>query len=234
MDWAEFIAAGLVFLASHRVPTIPVVRARLAGALGERGFLIGYSLVSLGLLSWLILAAGRAPYVELWRPAPWQAWVPSLAMPVVCLLAAFAIGAPNPLSFGGGPAARFDPDRPGIAGVARHALLWALAIWSATHIVPNGDLAHVILFGAFAVFSLYGMRIIDRRKQRQLGMARWNDLARATSSWPLQALLDGRWRPDLGRMGRGAGLRLAIAVAVYLGLLWSHEAVIGVSPWPAP
>ena len=67
-------------------------------------------------LAWLIAAAGWTPYVEVWAFAPWQMWVPNLVMPFACLLVAFGVGAANPLSFGGRAAARFDPERRGLAG----------------------------------------------------------------------------------------------------------------------
>lgn len=225
--WGEFGAAFAVFLLSHALPARPPVRRRLASLLGERGYLLCYSLVSVGMLAWLVVAAGRAPFVLLWPYAAWQAWVVNLVMPLVCLLVAGAVAAPNPLSFGG-PAAGFDPARPGIAGVARHPLLWALALWAAAHAVANGTLAHLALFGSFAGFALAGMRIIDRRKRRQLGAAEWARLAARTSAWPCAALLDGRWRPAAWP---GLG-RLAAGLLLWLALLHLHAPVIGVSPLP--
>lgn len=47
--------------------------------------------------------------------------------------------------------------------------LWALSLWALAHVVPNGDLAHVILFGNFAAFALLGQRLVDRRRQRDMG-----------------------------------------------------------------
>ena len=99
--WFGFALAYAAFLLSHAIPMRPRVKARLASAFGQRGYLIGYVAVSVALLAWLIHAANNAPYLPLWSYAPWQRWVPNLAMPVVCLLVAFALGAPNPLSFGG-------------------------------------------------------------------------------------------------------------------------------------
>jgi uncharacterized membrane protein len=224
--WGELAAAFLAFLLSHLLPVRPAIRARLVGLAGERGYLAGYSAVSLAMLAWLVAAAGRAPFVPLWPYAPWQAWVPNLAMPLACLLIAFGIGAPNPLSFGG-RAAGFDPERPGIAGFARHPLLVALALWAASHAVPNGNLAQAALFGAFAGFALLGMRVIDRRKRRQMG-TEWARLAARTSFWPGAALLSGRWRPAGGPDPR----RLAVAAALWLGLLALHPGLIGVSPLP--
>jgi uncharacterized membrane protein len=228
-EWSEFAAAFLAFLASHALPARPRVRAAVCRLVGERAYIVLFSLASLVLLGWVIVAAGRAPFVELWTFAPWQMWVPNLTMPVACLLAAFGIGASNPLSFGGRNAQAFDPERPGVAGVSRHPLLLAIVLWAASHTVPNGDLAHVLLFGAFAVAGVMGMLAIDRRKRREMGAAQWQQLAARTSLLPLSALLAGRWRPDLKRL---SWRRLAVAVLLYASLLLLHQPVIGVSPNP--
>jgi uncharacterized membrane protein len=227
--WWEFSAAFVLFLLSHALPARPAVRATLISWCGERWFLVLYSTVSLAVLSWLIVAAGRAPFVELWPFANWQMLGPNLAMPLACLFAVFGVGAANPLSFGGNPHLPFDPDHPGIAGAARHPLLWAIALWAGAHLLPNGDLAHVILFGLFGLIALLGMVIIDRRKRRQFGAARWAQLAQNTSLLPLAALLTGRWRPKLRAI---SFTRLSIGVAVWLALLGLHAPVIGVSPLP--
>jgi uncharacterized membrane protein len=229
--WAEFATALSVFLLSHVVPTRPAIKARLKSALGEGGFLTAYSLISVVLLAWIIAAAGRAPYLLLWDFEPWQMWVPNLLMPNACLVVAFGVAAPNPLSFGGWAVERFDADRPGIAGVSRHPLLLGLTLWAAGHVVPNGDLAHAVLFGAFAVFSIAGMLAIDVRRQRTMGRHTWDTLAARTSLVPCAALLDGRWRPSVRQIDP---LRLGIAVLVWAILLSVHSPVIGVSPLPSP
>lgn len=226
--WAEFAAAYAVFLLSHVLPARPAARRKLAAALGERGYQIAYGVVSLAALTWLISAADRAPYVWLWSPAAWQVWLANLAMPLACLLIGFAVGAPNPLSFGGRPDG-FDPRRPGVAGIARHPLLIALALWASVHAIANGDLAHLTLFGGFAAFALSGMRALDRRRRRQLGDAEWSKLAACTSDWPLAPLVDGRWRP---RPAPPDAARLALGLLIWLALLALHPFVIGVSPLP--
>jgi uncharacterized membrane protein len=228
-SWAELAAAGIAFLASHLLPARPRLRAALCALAGERVYVAVYALVSLVLLGWLIAAAGRAPFVEVWEFAPWQMWVPNIAMPVACLLAAFGIGADNPFSFGGRNAQAFDPAHPGIAGVTRHPLLLAIVLWAASHVVPNGDLAHVLLFGTFALAGIMGMLAIDRRTQRAMGPEQWQRLAARTSLLPCAALIGGRWRPDLRRL---SWRRVAIAVLLYGGLLALHQPVIGVSPQP--
>ncbi len=227
--WLEFCSAYLVFIASHAVPGRPALRAALTRVLGEGLYLAVYIAVSITILAWLIVAAGRAPFVALWEFSPWQTWAPNIVMPFVCLLAAFGTAAPNPLSFGGRQTYLYDADNPGIAGVVRHPILWAIALWSGAHLVPNGDLAHVILFGGFGVLALFGMLALDKRLRRQLGDATWSELAQRTSLVPLGAIVSGRWRPARLQLDIK---RLLAALALYATLVASHSALIGVSPLP--
>ena len=229
--WAELAAALSAFLLSHVVPTRPAIKARLKSALGAAGFGVAYSLISVALLGWIIVAAGRASYLRLWDFEPWEMRVPNLLVPIACLAVAFGLAAPNPLSFGGWAVERFNPDRPGISGVSRHPLLLGLTLWAVGHLVPNGDVAHVVLFGAFALFSIGGMVALDVRLQRTMGRRTWDVLAARTSLIPLAALLDGRWQPSIRRASL---TRLGIAVLVWATLLSMHSLVIGISPLPLP
>ncbi|MBV2361631.1 NnrU family protein [Thalassococcus sp. CAU 1522] len=220
--WGEFTAAFLVFFLSHALPVRPPLRPRLETVLGRRGFTIAYSALSLAVLAWLIGAAGRAPFVPLWNWAPWQAHVPLVVMALVCVIVALAIGRPNPFSFGGSNNAAFDPQRAGLVRLSRHPLLLALALWSLAHLVPNGDLAHVILFGCFAGFAVLGMRIIDRRKQRVMG-AEWQRMRTALAAGPL---------PPRPHNLPGTLLRTGLGGLLYLLLLGLHPVLFGVSPLP--
>jgi uncharacterized membrane protein len=219
MGWAEFTAALGVFLLSHAVPVRAPVKPWLTVLLGRRGFTIAYSVLSLVVLAWLIVAAGRAPFVLLWSWEPWHNHVVLAAMTIVCLILALAIGRPNPFSFGGANDAAFDPARPGIVGWMRHPLLTALALWAAAHAFANGTLAHVILFASFAGFALLGRRLIDRRRQREMG-AEWLRLRRALQ------------RPGVGAVLFGQPQRLAAGAVLYAGLIIVHPLLFGVSPIP--
>jgi uncharacterized membrane protein len=227
--WGEMAAAFALFLAAHVIPSRPKTRNWLKATLGLPLYIGLYSAVSLGLLAWLVVAAGRAPYVELWPAEPWQYWAPLIAMPLVCLLVAFGAATPNPFSLGGLGNDAFDPDRPGIAGVTRHPLLWAPTLWAMAHMVPNGDLAHVLLFAPMAVFGIVGMRALDRRRRREWGEAEWNRLAAKTSFVPFPSREMVTGQPQIGPLD---WLRLVTAALLYLGLLHAHLPVIGVSPIP--
>ncbi|MGD9508242.1 MAG: NnrU family protein [Geminicoccaceae bacterium] len=214
--WVELAAAFAAFTGSHALPARPALRRRLTDLLGTRLYLLLYSAISLLLLWWLIAAAGRAPYVPLWEPAAWQVHTVMLAMAAACILVALAVGRPNPFSFGGGDPARFDPQRPGIVGLTRHPILLAAALWAGAHLLANGDLAHVLLFGAFLGMALTGMAALDRRARSRHGGDR-----------PKLAALRG---PTLLP---GDALRLALAALLFAALLLLHPAVIGVDPLAA-
>lgn len=214
-EWGEFLAAFAVFFLSHSIPVRPPVKSRIVAKTGTLGFALLYSALSITILTWIISAAGRAPFVEIWAWAPWQNHLPLTGMLLATIIVTMVFGQPNPLSFGGWNNERFDPKNPGLIGWIRHPLLVALLIWSLSHMVPNGNLAHVIVFGLFAGFSLLGMKIIDRRSRRILGLENW------------QHLSNTRRRLTITRRGI---TRILIGVLIYLAILYSHEWVIGVTP----
>lgn len=221
MGWIEFCAAFLTFFAVHRVPTRPPIRAWLIDRVGRPVFGAGYGLLSLAALAWVIGAAGRAPYVALWPMDVWQMHLALTVMLVACVMLTLSAGRANPFSFGGGDATRFDPARPGLVRWMRHPLLVALALWAGVHTLANGSLAHVILFGAFTAFALFGQRLIDRRKQREMG-ADWENVWRQAREAPFaQTFAAGE-----------LAVRLGAGVALFAALLALHPWLFGVSPWP--
>jgi uncharacterized membrane protein len=217
----EFFAAIAVFLAAHVVPAATGLRAWLIGRLGRRAYVAGYSLVSLAAIAWVIAAALGAPYIALWEASRATALVPLIAMLPASVLVAGAAFEPNPLSVtfrSGLP----DPRKSGLATLLRHPLLWAFFLWSASHLIANGDLVGFILFGSLAVFSLAGMKRLERRARQRLSAA---DYAAAL------ALTSG----GLGeRLRRVASLQSLVDVFVglvlYAALLYLHGPVIGVEP----
>jgi len=218
-DWFEFIAALALFMASHMFPMRPPMRPWLVARLGSKGYFIFYSVLSLLVLGWLIVAASRAPYVGVIPQWEFLRWAPIVVMPLACLIAVGGMMGQNQLSFGGLGAKEFDPDAPSMLAVSRHPLLVAMVLWAGAHMLANGDLAHVILFGLFSGFAVMGMTLIDRRKQRQLGQDEWQRLAQGTA------------RLNLRRLPL-TPVPLAISAMVFLVLIALHEPVIGYVPLP--
>lgn len=227
MDWIELALAMGLFMVSHRLPAALGLKGRIVNALGERGYTAVFSILSLTLLWWLITAAGRAPFVPLWDQQVWQRWAVNVAMPAAIVLGTFGIAAPNPFAFEGRQSG-FDPERPGVVGLTRQPLLWALALWSGAHLLANGDLAHVLLFAPFFLMTLLGMPVIENRRRRALGEGDWQRLTARTGLLPGAALLSGRWRPG----ALPALPRLGLALLIWIGLWHLHAPVIGL--WPAP
>lgn len=219
MTWAGFAAVFAAFFLTHSIPVRPAIKSRLVAHLGARGFTLAYSALSLAMLTLLIRAAGQAPYVQLWAQMPWHRHVVHLGMLAVCLILALGLGRPNPFSFGGARNSSFDPARPGMVRWVRHPILLALALWAGLHLLPNGDLAHVILFGVLGAFAIAGRHLIDRRKQRDLGPETWQALWQATRRAPLFRTTTPPAMIAI-RLGGGIGL--------FIALLAAHPHVIGV------
>lgn len=219
----HYLLAYVVFLAAHVVPSVPAIRRRLTALAGERAYLVVYALVSTVLLVWLVAAALTAPYVELWPQTEWARALARYLAPIGLVLIVVGLIAPNPLSV-----TMAGATTPGaITAVIRHPVLWGFAIWAGAHIPVNGDVAFVSLFAGFLAFAFLGMLIVDRKKQRRFGMARWREMARES---PLLALPGSpawaRFRLDRPLL---LGLLLGGALAAAF-LFGGHVLLFGVDP----
>ncbi|WGT49747.1 NnrU family protein [Thioclava nitratireducens] len=218
MMWLAYGGVFAAFLATHSIPIRPTVRARLVAAFGHAGFGLGYSLLSTAMLLILIRAAAWPDPIYLWPTTLWAMEATKIGMALVCMWFAVALGHANPFSFGGSRRKSFDPERPGLVRLTRHPMLLGLASWAGLHLLPNGDLAHVLLFGALGGFALLGMRLIDRKRRREMGPEVWAGTLRRTKAAPPFA---GLTLADLGRA--------ALGLVAYMALLHLHEYFAGVA-----
>lgn len=220
----QFLIALALFLALHMVPAIPPLRARLIGAMGRRLYLVVYSLASLLALGWLFHAALQLDFVPLWDPAPWQAWAPLVLTPIGLVFLLAGLISPNPASI----TLRKPELKPGaITAITRHPVLWGFALWAGSHLVPNGDLRSLLLFGALFVFAMLGMIITDRRARRRMA-EHWADIARTTSILPFGAILAGRARLRLD-WPLAVAILASAAITAWL-LLGGHALLFGADP----
>lgn len=208
-----------LFIIAHLAPTAPGVRPRLVKILGERGYLVAYSAISLALLLWVAMAAIRAPAVILWQTFAFAHVIPLAAMPFAFMLIGAGLAAPNPLSVSLSTAP-FNPGSPGIVGFLRHPVLWGFGLWSASHIPPNGVLAQALFFVAMTVFAIAGARRLDAKRQQSLGVENWRALDKKRRAPIFKCLLE--WRTLTGS---------AIGLFLYAGFLaaW-HKMLFGVEP----
>jgi len=142
----ELLLGGIaLFFGAHLVPTNPDARARLVGMLGLIGYKIGFSIISLIGLYLMILGYKAAPMIELWAPPYWMRHVALIFMlPVFPLIIEAYL--PGQLR------AKFP-----------HPMLLAIKIWAFAHLITNGDLAAILLFGSFLLWVIYARISAGRR-----------------------------------------------------------------------
>ncbi len=118
--------AALVWVGTHVGIAGTRVRGALAGTLGEGGFRVAYSLVSLAAIVFLVNAYTAAPADPLWYAPDWLRWALILLMLPAFVLFAASVTAPNPTAVGGERALGTEPR--GIQRVTRHPMLWSFAL----------------------------------------------------------------------------------------------------------
>ncbi len=96
--YGELVASLVAFLVTHSVPAVRPVRERCVSAVGERMYLIVYSVISVAVIVWMLRAAIEAPYVELWPMTPVTMWAAALLMFAATALLVFGVTTPNTLS----------------------------------------------------------------------------------------------------------------------------------------
>jgi len=161
LAWMGLLVAGvLVFIGAHLLPSFSQVRSGLRERLGVGPYMGLFSLAALTGLILVIVGMGRAPFVEVWTPPPWGRQLAIFVMPVALTL---FIGAYMPSNL-----KRF----------IRHPMLLGVALWATAHLLANGDLASLILFGSFGAFAVFDIWSANRRgAERSAKVApRWQDL----------------------------------------------------------
>lgn len=216
----EVAVAAASFVGTHFLLSHPL-RAPLVARIGERGFLLLYSLVAAVTLGWLVFAYHAAPDTPFLWPVGDVLWaVVSAVMLVasVLLLGSF-IGNPA-LPSGGGRAQVPDRAR-GVYSITRHPMLWSFALWGLCHIAVYPTAANIVLAGSIVLLSLVGAALQDRKKET-LHPHAWPAWEARTSYWPFAAVASGR--------ARLAGFRphdLAGGLVVWLAATWAHIPLAG-------
>ena len=140
---------GLVlFLAVHTLITQRELRARVIASTGEGGYKIGYALVSiagLALIVWGFAHYRATGMLPVWTPPKWFKHITvALMLPAVILVVAAYI-------------------RGRIYTTLKHPMLTGVKLWAAAHLLANGDLGSIILFGSFLGWAVYDRISLKRR-----------------------------------------------------------------------
>jgi uncharacterized membrane protein len=140
---------GLVlFVGVHLLTTRRDLRARFVATLGEGGYKGCYSLVSLAglaLIAWGFANYRAAGMIEIWHPpSAFKHITEALMLPAVILAVAAYI-------------------RGRIYTTLKHPLLAAVKLWAVAHLLANGDLGSIILFGALLAWAVFDRISLKRR-----------------------------------------------------------------------
>lgn len=140
---------GLVlFLGVHLVSTQRGLRAHLIAIAGESVFKVGYALVSLGglvLIGWGFAGYRATGWIDVWYPPKAMKHVTvALMLPAVILVVASYL-------------------RGRIYTTLKHPMLAGVKLWAAAHLLANGDLGSIILFGSFLAWAVFDRISLKRR-----------------------------------------------------------------------
>lgn len=227
----SLVAAAAAFLLIHLLVSGTRLRDAITGAIGEGPYMGLFSLASLAAIVWLgfgYAAARRAADPVYWSATDATKWVQLGVTFLAFLLVVPGLATPNPTSV----RQEATLDKPDVASgmvrVTRHPFLMGVALWAAGHLLVNGDLASLILFGTLLALALLGPLSIDGKRRRKLG-AKWDAFAAQTSVVPFGAIAAGRQSLKLGEIG---WWRLLLGVVVWAALVAVHPMLFGVSPLP--
>jgi len=148
MGLATMILGLAAFLGGHAFVTFRAERAAAITRLGEGPYKGLFSLVSLAGI--VLISYGFAHYrdiglIAVWHPPAWTRHVTvALTWPaVICVVAAYIRG--------------------DIQRVLKHPMLVGVKLWALAHLVANGDLGGIILFGSFLAWAVFDRVSLKRR-----------------------------------------------------------------------
>lgn len=222
----ELILAALFFLGLHLGIAGTAIRDSAIAMFGETVYRAVFSILSLLGIVWLAHAYARADYIETWgQLAGFKPYAAGL-MFVAFYLVVLGVSTPNPMAVGGEKLLHADQPVQGIQRITRHPFLCGVVLWALIHVIANGDIASLVLFGSLLVMVLMGMRSIDSKRKKSCGQ-HWEHYAAVTSIIPFRAIKEGRNTLVIGEFKLW---QLIVAFMLYGAMLHFHKALFGVSP----
>jgi uncharacterized membrane protein len=189
MGLAVMILGLVLFLGIHTLPAQRELRARAIAAMGEGSYKLVYALISvlgIALIAWGFAHYRATGWIDIWNPpkALKQITLALMLPAVILVVAAFLRGH--------------------IYTSLKHPMLAGVKLWAAAHLLANGDLGSIILFGSFLGWAVFDRISLKRRSD--------------AGGPPIPV---GGWGNDV--------IAVAVGIVVYLALAFAfHPVVIGV------
>jgi uncharacterized membrane protein len=194
MGLTIMIAGLALFLGAHVFVTRREQRAQAIARWGEGRYKLVFSLVSALGLALIVYGFARyraTGWVDVWHPPSWTRHVAvALTLPAIVLVVAAYV--------------------PGhIKRALKHPMLVGVKLWALAHLIANGDLGSIILFGSILAWAVYDRISLKRRTD--------------PGAPPIPT---GGWRND--------AIAVVAGVLVYLALGFVfHPIIIGVPAFTA-
>ena len=133
-----FYLGLILFFCTHLFASLTGLRAGLVAALGEKSYKLGFVLLSVAGL--VLVCIGYNPQsATFYQPVLFVYKTAHMYMPLAFVLVASA----------------HMPCH--IKQWVKHPMLTGMLVWSLTHLAVNPDQHSVLLFGGFALYSLYAL-----------------------------------------------------------------------------
>jgi uncharacterized membrane protein len=189
MGLAVMILGLVLFLGVHTLPAQRELRTRAIAIMGEGSYKLVYALISvlgIALIAWGFAHYRATGWVDIWNPPKALKHITlALMLPAVILVVAAFL-------------------RGHIYTTLKHPMLAGVKLWAAAHLLANGDLGSIVLFGSFLGWAVFDRISLKRRTD--------------AGGPPIPV---GGWGNDL--------IAVAVGIVVYLALAFAfHPVVIGV------
>jgi uncharacterized membrane protein len=148
MGLALLVLGLAVFFGAHVFVTLRTPRGALIKRIGEgpyKGLMALASLVGLILIGYGFGQYRATGWIDVWTPPPWTYYVTQILMwpASIFVVAAYSRG--------------------NIWRALKHPMLIGVKTWAAAHLISNGDLGSIVLFGSFLVWAGYDRMTLKHR-----------------------------------------------------------------------
>jgi uncharacterized membrane protein len=185
---AVMILGLAALLGGHAFVTFRAERAAAIKRIGEgpyQGLFALLALAGIALISYGFAQYREAGLIEVWHPPTWTRHLAVALMwpAVICVAAAYIRG--------------------DIQRVLKHPMLVGVKLWALAHLIANGDLGGIILFGSILAWAVFDRITLKRRSD--------------PGAPPIPS---GGWGNDV--------IAVVVGTLVYLALgFWFHPYLIG-------
>jgi uncharacterized membrane protein len=145
---AILVAGLVVFIGAHVFVTMRAQRAALIGRIGEwpyKGVLALASVIGLILIGYGFGEYRATDWIDVWYPPRWTFYITELLMwpASIFVVAAYIRG--------------------NIWRTLKHPMLVGVKTWAVAHLISNGDLGSILLFGSFLLWAGYDRMTLKHR-----------------------------------------------------------------------